>query len=451
MKTSFLSLLTLWILVPLITSCAGKPTSTGREFGSELTQALAQAQKNQQLLFVDFAASWCPPCIRLEHEVFPTAAFQSATKDYVLVRVDVDREENYQWTQKYSVKAFPTMIVLDSNGQEIARYLDYMKADLLAAKLTDVQKNRPAPLGDVQMKAQHGDKIKAAEYADTLYKSMQFAPAIEWYEKAGVKSQKYYDAAISLRQRQLAEESSPQTKVELQKALERGIAAFPESFYSIQWRLDLAQTDLPAAKKKQVLSEGLELDRKWLKEPARIQAALNNGDLIELDDLVVPELWSSQAELLEQLGQKDKALEAWNKAVDTTLSLHPDATRPTVVIYLIHYMKHARSLEEIEPWLVKLEMAYPTQFTYFHRHAQLLLEKKEPTRALPVAEKSYELSYGGNHLQAGLLLAKVKKALNQKTEAKTLLNELLSQKLTQAPENKRVAKSIKSFLEEVEK
>jgi thiol:disulfide interchange protein len=46
------------------------------------------AKEKNQLILVDMFAEWCGWCHRFEREVFPSEAFQKATDDIVLLRLD---------------------------------------------------------------------------------------------------------------------------------------------------------------------------------------------------------------------------------------------------------------------------------------------------------------------------------------------------------------------------
>ena len=53
-----------------------------------LPVAQKKAKEAKQLIFVDLFADWCGWCHRMEQEVFPSAAFQSATDQMVLLRLN---------------------------------------------------------------------------------------------------------------------------------------------------------------------------------------------------------------------------------------------------------------------------------------------------------------------------------------------------------------------------
>jgi thioredoxin-related protein len=79
----------------------------------KVASAQAEAKKKNQLIFVDLFAEWCGWCHRMEREVFPSEAFQNATRDMVLLRLNTeDRGEGTQWAQDYGVTSLPTFVVL---------------------------------------------------------------------------------------------------------------------------------------------------------------------------------------------------------------------------------------------------------------------------------------------------------------------------------------------------
>ncbi|MES3036840.1 MAG: thioredoxin family protein, partial [Bdellovibrionota bacterium] len=155
-----------------------------KKLTNDYAKAMAQAAKSKKLVFLDFTARWCPPCIRLEHEVFPTAQFKNAAKNYIIVKIDVDREENYELMKMYSVKAFPTIVIVNSEGEELERYLDYQEVKPFVASLNNLAKAKPVDLKSLKAKAEAGDLKSSFALAEYYYKSLQYDLAAQWYEKS---------------------------------------------------------------------------------------------------------------------------------------------------------------------------------------------------------------------------------------------------------------------------
>jgi thioredoxin-related protein len=78
-----------------------------------VADAQKAAKKKNQLILVDMFAEWCGWCHRFEREVFPSAVFQSATTDIVLLRLDTeDRGEGTKFAAKYGITQLPTFLLL---------------------------------------------------------------------------------------------------------------------------------------------------------------------------------------------------------------------------------------------------------------------------------------------------------------------------------------------------
>ena len=83
----------------------------------------AADSKDMLLLFT--GSDWCPPCKRLEEEVFSKAEFgPEANKTFVLVKFDFPQtrelppelaKQNEEWQTKYGVSGFPTVILVDKD------------------------------------------------------------------------------------------------------------------------------------------------------------------------------------------------------------------------------------------------------------------------------------------------------------------------------------------------
>ncbi len=98
-----------------------------------LSESLSQARQSDKPVVVDFWASWCGPCLLLGERSFPHPRVQSLRDRAVWVKVDVD--QNRRVVAQHGVSAFPTILVLNSVGQEVDRLVGYVDGPTLAAFL----------------------------------------------------------------------------------------------------------------------------------------------------------------------------------------------------------------------------------------------------------------------------------------------------------------------------
>jgi len=100
--------------------------------------ALEQAAKENKYVLLNFTGSdWCGWCIKLSKDTFSKPAFQEyADKNLVLVEVDFPNnkmqsdlliKQNQELQQKYGVEGFPTLVLLDPKGKEVARNVGYLQ------------------------------------------------------------------------------------------------------------------------------------------------------------------------------------------------------------------------------------------------------------------------------------------------------------------------------------
>lgn len=88
----------------------------GNGFLKSVEAAQKQAKEKKQLIFVDLFAEWCGWCHRFAKEVVPSEAFQKATDDMVLLKLDTeDRGEGTQFARRYQITSLPTFAILDTD------------------------------------------------------------------------------------------------------------------------------------------------------------------------------------------------------------------------------------------------------------------------------------------------------------------------------------------------
>ena len=99
-------------------------------------ESLKKAATENRMVLLEFTGSdWCPPCKKQAADVFAQPDFEEfASANLVPVKLDFPRraeqsEEqktaNQALAQKYKVEGFPTVILLDSKGAELAREVGY--------------------------------------------------------------------------------------------------------------------------------------------------------------------------------------------------------------------------------------------------------------------------------------------------------------------------------------
>ena len=79
--------------------------------------ALAKAKKENKKVFIDFYASWCPPCLAFASNILTdTLVGENMNKAFVNVKYDAENGEGKIVAKKYNIKAYPALMVLDAEG-----------------------------------------------------------------------------------------------------------------------------------------------------------------------------------------------------------------------------------------------------------------------------------------------------------------------------------------------
>ena len=143
MKKSTLWLLLLPILLMAATCDSSKKTTTTPDSKTEETvteapesgtmlvkftntddidAALAKAKKTNKVVFIDFYTTWCAPCKMMEQSVFRDEDVANYLNDNCIsIRVNAEKGKGPDRKIEYVVDAYPTMLVYNANGDEVAR------------------------------------------------------------------------------------------------------------------------------------------------------------------------------------------------------------------------------------------------------------------------------------------------------------------------------------------
>ena len=107
----------------LIATCADAAVRWSDE---TYEQILARAKQENRYVFVDFFATWCGPCKRMDEKTFTDAKVQDLLNSMIAADWDAEKDPHVAVAKQYKVSAYPTLLVIGPDGKEVDRYLGYM-------------------------------------------------------------------------------------------------------------------------------------------------------------------------------------------------------------------------------------------------------------------------------------------------------------------------------------
>jgi thioredoxin-related protein len=92
-------------------------------YTSSLDSAKAQAAKDKKLIFIDCFTTWCGPCKRMAANTFPDPEVGTYfNTNFIPMQIDMEKEgDGLVVSKKYNITAFPTLLVIDAQGNMIHR------------------------------------------------------------------------------------------------------------------------------------------------------------------------------------------------------------------------------------------------------------------------------------------------------------------------------------------
>ena len=157
----------------LAVALAGLVTANGMavagsdDWMTDFEKAKAKAAERNVPILADFSGSdWCGWCIKLDKEVFSKEAFTAYAKDSLVLFLadfpmkkelpDAVKQQNETLSKRYGIEGYPTVLLLDKNGRELARtgyqkggakaYVEHLK-ELIAKQVPAAPAAKPAAAG----------------------------------------------------------------------------------------------------------------------------------------------------------------------------------------------------------------------------------------------------------------------------------------------------------------
>jgi len=97
------------------------------KWGTDIDAAFAEARKEGRPVLIDWTATWCGTCKRMEKEAFPRPEVRKALAQYVPLRIDateLDAKEQ-KLADKYAYFTPPTLMIAEGDGKLVAKMQGY--------------------------------------------------------------------------------------------------------------------------------------------------------------------------------------------------------------------------------------------------------------------------------------------------------------------------------------
>ena len=91
---------------------------------------LQKASDEGKIIFMDAYAEWCGPCKAMSKNVFTDGDVGAFFNEhFVNVKMDMEHGEGVALAEKYAVRAYPTLLFIDSQGELVHRAVGYHETD----------------------------------------------------------------------------------------------------------------------------------------------------------------------------------------------------------------------------------------------------------------------------------------------------------------------------------
>ena len=103
-------------------------TEKAEYFDTNYQKVLEIAKKNPKPIFIDFSTVWCGGCQVFSNTMMNDTIFRNyMERNFYTIYIDGDLESSRSILKKYSVGAYPTFIITNSNGKELGSIAGYSK------------------------------------------------------------------------------------------------------------------------------------------------------------------------------------------------------------------------------------------------------------------------------------------------------------------------------------
>lgn len=376
---------------------------------------LSKTKKNLLI----FTAPWCPACMRMKNETYSDKQVDKIFKSLNVVSLNKDLNENFQVYQKYKVKYIPTLVLVDTNGHEINRWVGYfavnkfsdqLNQELKSTNISELEKKNPAKMTPKEISKLTYYYYSLEDWDNTLKWADHSRLAFD--KKLGMKAklEKLIQNPNQLSEKELSNQKlnllahyKEDTELTAFDRLEWSVSYLEEQFSETEYNLALKRADS--------LLSLTNLKDEFKTQDDDFYSDMGRAKILDLK-LKLARLKKDEKLILQT--KKDLA--------DEIKSIKFESHQPGAELTRAEYFEETGNFSEAEAVYKKLIEDDPNSYVYYWYYSQFLLSQKRPEEALKQIDLALERKEG-NEPQLNVDKIKSLLALNKKPEAKELFNK----------------------------
>ena len=181
-RTKPITALVVILAMIALAACQDATEAAKAPYLTDAAQAIAQATESGKHALIYFYSPTCTWCDKLDTVVLTDQkVIDFFTNEMILAKVN--GKEDTLLAQQHHIVAYPTLVMVDTNGDEVDRIAGYMEPDSLLTELRNYQKGI-GTLADLLSKAEAGpDRSLSFEIAEKYHYRDGREEAVTWYQK----------------------------------------------------------------------------------------------------------------------------------------------------------------------------------------------------------------------------------------------------------------------------
>lgn len=412
------------LLIAIVLLAFGAAQAAEPGTAQSMDAAMALAKREHRPLLIDFTAVWCYSCYYMATHVLNGPEWNALEGRAVVLVADADSPDGAHWMEKLGVKALPTYVVLQPDGNELGRILAEQSREKFYPQMNRILSGSDA-LVVLKKKVTAGSFAAIADVLSSYLGRDQTQQGLDWYAALPAESRKAAsaDADIALWLNRLQMEKAAKAKnneacvASATKVLAGNVGC--DRYYVLETLLGCSEKLGPLERKSLLDAQRPALDD-LLSKQAFVEPPVCADQRTAV--LVSADLAKAVGDHVAESGVLDLAIANARQRLGSDLRKDRNLA-DNLRVFLIR----AQRMDEVDALMPKLIAAYPDDYVYAYRQGRSLLDRDRPAEALSYLEQAAGKAFGVNRLGVATLRVKALLALKRRPEAEAVVAETLKQ------------------------